>query len=248
MDKNQYRSALGSFPTGVAIVTGLDSKGHPMGMTINSFNSVSLDPALVLWSVDHQSRGFQDYSDMEYYAIHILSKKQIAISNRFAQRDRDKYADLSYETNAYGVPILEGCCAIFQCKRWQLYPGGDHTIIVGRVEDFQHNRFLEPLVFSRGSYSQIGIPTANYTAKESIENSTELNNNLLYLLRLLTGHYADGFYKNLAQFRVDIPQWRIYALLHSEEALSVASIVAKSMENHTKVETTLLQLKQKNTP
>ena len=152
MDTKKFRTALGLFPTGVAVVTGLSSKQEAMGMTINSFTSVSLEPPLILWCVNHKSMGYKHYCTMRHFVINILSKNQIELSNRFAQRGIDKFAKINYETNSHGVPILKDCCATFHCKLWKLYHGGDHTIIVGEVMEFHYNRSLEALVFSRGEY------------------------------------------------------------------------------------------------
>ena len=176
IDTKNFRTALGLFPTGVAVVTGLSNKQDTLGITINSFNSVSLEPPLVLWCIDHKSMGYKQYCTMQHFAINILSKNQIELSNRFAQRSIDKFAGINYQTNSYDVPILEGCCANFHCKLWQLYQGGDHTIIVGEVIDFHYNRFLEPLVFSCGSYNSLSIVAESFSKHKKVTNKSIENN------------------------------------------------------------------------
>ena len=149
-----FRNALGSFTTGVTIVTALGRDGQKIGMTVNSFNSVSLDPALVLWSIDRDANCFDEFIAAESYAIHVLSEDQQDISNRFAKSGEDKFADIECSEGLSGVPILPHYSACFQCSLEHQYEGGDHIILVGKVLEFVDNG-NKPLVFSRGQYSAI---------------------------------------------------------------------------------------------
>ncbi|MFL0798303.1 MAG: flavin reductase family protein [Cellvibrionaceae bacterium] len=149
-----FRSALGQFPTGVAVVTTLDEDNNKVGMTISSFNSVSLNPPLVLWSIDKQAGCFDAFQQCTYYAINILAEQQQDVSNTFAQQNIDKFANIKHTTGNHNIPLLEDCCAVFQCKIEHRYDGGDHIIIVGRVEDFSENK-KAPLVFHNGAYAEL---------------------------------------------------------------------------------------------
>ena len=149
-----FRNALGSFTTGITIVTAVGRDGQNIGMTANSFNSVSLDPALVLWSIAKDSSCFEDFMAAKSFAIHILSDEQQELSNRFAKSGADKFADVECLGGLSGVPILPHYSACFQCSLEHQYEGGDHIILVGKVLEFVDNGH-NPLVFYRGQYSAI---------------------------------------------------------------------------------------------
>jgi 3-hydroxy-9,10-secoandrosta-1,3,5(10)-triene-9,17-dione monooxygenase reductase component len=149
-----FRNALGSFTTGVTIVTALGRDGQKIGMTASSFNSVSLDPALVLWSIARDANCFDDFIAAKSYAIHVLTADQQDISNRFAKSGEDKFAGIECSEGLSGVPILPHYSACFQCNQEHQYEGGDHIILVGKVLEFVDNGH-EPLVFYRGQYSDI---------------------------------------------------------------------------------------------
>jgi 3-hydroxy-9,10-secoandrosta-1,3,5(10)-triene-9,17-dione monooxygenase reductase component len=149
-----FRNALGSFTTGVTVVTALGRDGQKIGMTANSFNSVSLDPALVLWSIARDANCFDDFIAAKSYAIHVLTADQQDISNRFAKSGEDKFAGIECSEGLSGVPILPHYSACFQCNLEHQYEGGDHIILVGKVLEFVDNGH-KPLVFYRGQYSAI---------------------------------------------------------------------------------------------
>lgn len=157
-DKKQqtldFRNALGSFATGITVITALGKDGQKVGMTANSFNSVSLDPALVLWSVARDANCFDDFIGAESFAIHVLAADQEAISNRFAKSGVDKFAGIDCSEGLAGIPILPHYSACFQCQIENQYEGGDHVILVGRVIEFS-DKGLEPLIFSRGKYATL---------------------------------------------------------------------------------------------
>ncbi|HEX4597310.1 MAG TPA: flavin reductase family protein, partial [Burkholderiaceae bacterium] len=146
IDARGFRNALGTFTTGVTIVTTRDAVGHDVGLTVNSFNSVSLDPPLVLWSLARSSGSLAAFVGAEYFAVHILGARQEALSNRFAQRGADKFGDLVLARGRGGVPLLDGCAARLECRTAYRYEGGDHEIFVGEVLSFEHFD-QSPLVF-----------------------------------------------------------------------------------------------------
>lgn len=155
IDPVSFRRALGCFPTGVAVATTTDGEGGPAGITISSFNSVSLDPPLVLWSIDKQALCYRDFMNADHFAINVLSLHELELSARFAQRTGDKFAGLAYRQGAGGVPLLPEFAACFECASQHRYDGGDHTIIVGRVIAFEdHDK--EPLIFHRGQFLDSG--------------------------------------------------------------------------------------------
>jgi 3-hydroxy-9,10-secoandrosta-1,3,5(10)-triene-9,17-dione monooxygenase reductase component len=158
-DALELRRALGSFPTGVTIVTARSVGGSVAGVTANSFSSVSLDPPLVLWSLAKSALSLQVFSSAEYFAVHILSAGQEALSNRFASRGENKFAGIDIEEGLGGAPLLSGCSVRFQCKVVHQYEGGDHIIFVGEVLDLVSNDEM-PLAYHGGRYALAASKTS----------------------------------------------------------------------------------------
>ena len=146
-----FRTALGSFATGVAVITARDREGSPTGITINSFASVSLDPPLVLWSLSLHSPSLPVFRNCSHYAINVLAQDQQALSKRFAATRTDKFAGVDFTLGAGDLPLLPGCCAWFECRNEAHHAGGDHLIFVGKVESFARSD-QPPLVFQGGEY------------------------------------------------------------------------------------------------
>lgn len=156
IDPNTLRRALGDFATGVCVVTAAPDGGPALGMTVNSFSSVSLDPPLVLFCVANSANGLEGWRRASHYAINVLAENQSAISNRFARPNADKWEGLAPEAGATGAPLISGAIAHFECAAEHQYPGGDHTIFVGRVVAFDRPRpNAEPLVFHQGRYREL---------------------------------------------------------------------------------------------
>jgi flavin reductase (DIM6/NTAB) family NADH-FMN oxidoreductase RutF len=144
-----FRDALGRFATGVTVVTA-DSDLGPLGITANSFASVSLDPPLVLWSPAKASRRYPAYEAAERYAIHVLADDQMDLCQQFSRQGTD-FSGLDWRLTDDGVPLIEGCLARFDCARIAAHDGGDHLIVVGRVLRAEY-REGRPLLFSSGRY------------------------------------------------------------------------------------------------
>ena len=148
----QFRSALGAFATGVTIVTTRNRAGADIGLTANSFNSVSLDPPMVLWSLAKSSKSLPAFLESGYFAVHVLSASQEQLSLTFATRGADKFAGLTLERGRADIPLLPGCSARFQCRTAFQYQGGDHVVFIGEVEAFDHFD-RPPLLFHGGRYA-----------------------------------------------------------------------------------------------
>ena len=148
-DAKAYRHALGAFATGVCVVTA-DTPFGPVGITVNSFTSVSLDPPLVLWAPAKASSRYPFYSAADHFAIHVMGAEQSALCTGFA-RSGDAFDRFDWEESESGVPLLRGCLARFECTRTAEHDAGDHTIIVARVTRVS-TRAGEPLLFCGGSY------------------------------------------------------------------------------------------------
>lgn len=153
-DPRAFRSALARFATGVTVVTAPDAdSGAPLGITVNSFASVSLDPALVLWSAARSSLRHRHFSAAPAFAIHVLRFDQADLADRFT-RNGAGFDGLSHTLNDAQVPLLEGTLARFECQTEATHEGGDHTIIIGRVTRFSTATEGEPLVFAHGQYGR----------------------------------------------------------------------------------------------
>jgi 3-hydroxy-9,10-secoandrosta-1,3,5(10)-triene-9,17-dione monooxygenase reductase component len=151
-DSTEFRRALGSFATGVTIITTRGPDGAPLGLTVNSFSSVSLNPPLVLWSLANSSLNLEAFRNTEHWAVHVLAADQEELSGRFARRGEDKFAGLEFDEGEGGVPLLKGCMARFQCRTASQYEGGDHVIFIGEVLSFDREE-TAPLVFHGGRYA-----------------------------------------------------------------------------------------------
>jgi flavin reductase (DIM6/NTAB) family NADH-FMN oxidoreductase RutF len=151
-DTRDFRNALGQFATGVTIITTRDNQGAPVGVTVNSFNSVSLEPKLVLWSLAKKSYSLDAFSNAEHFIIHVLAADQKELSNRFAKGSAEKFNDVAYSDGLGGAPLLAGCAASFECRNIERIDGGDHYIFLGQVERFQVEE-RPVLLFYKGSYT-----------------------------------------------------------------------------------------------
>jgi 3-hydroxy-9,10-secoandrosta-1,3,5(10)-triene-9,17-dione monooxygenase reductase component len=184
VDVREFRNALGAFTTGVTIVTTRDAAGRDVGLTVNSFNSVSLEPPLVLWSLARSSASLAAFVQAEYFAVHILGARQEALSNLFARKGADKFAGIELDRGQGGVPLLDGCAARFECRTAYRHEGGDHEIFVGEVLKFEHFD-RPPLVFQKGGYAvAVKKPAvvAAAPAEQAAPESSISRDALVYLL------------------------------------------------------------------
>lgn len=157
IDVADFRRALGCFATGVAVVTTLDSRNEPVGITVSSFNSVSMDPPLVLWSIADDAMSYDVFMNAKYFAVNVLTIDQQELSERFASKGADKFTGLGCREGLHGLPILPEYAACFECSTEHQYEGGDHKIIVGRVLRLEDTD-KDPLIYYRGHFHEKGAP------------------------------------------------------------------------------------------
>ena len=181
VDPRELRKVLSTFVTGVTVVTTVDRGGHHHGVTANSFNSVSLNPPLVLWSQALSAFSHPIYRDAEHFAINILSSDQVAISDRFARSGADKFAGVAVREGMNGVPLIEGCAAYLECSSHAAHVAGDHMIFVGRVHRIECSQ-TKPLAFGGGRYM---LAEAHDHARLSGEEARN-NRARLHAVRLAT--------------------------------------------------------------
>jgi len=209
-DTAAFRRALGNFATGVTVMTACHA-GRKTGMTANSFNSVSLQPPLILWSIVKTARSYDVFEQANHFAVNVLAADQIALSNHFARYSEDKFEGIDIETAPCGTPLLPGCAARFVCEKYQCVDGGDHWILLGKVihfDDFARS----PLLYHQGAYSAL-LPHPRQLREKTpaiAEDNwqSRLNDNLYYLMSQAVRSYqadyqprqlASGFHTNEAR-------------------------------------------------
>ncbi len=151
----RLREALGRFATGVTIITCLDGHGERVGLTANSFNALSLDPPLVLWSLRRQSLQLAAFQQAGGFVVNVLTQPQLLLSRRFASKLDEKFEGADWSAGVAGAPVLAGCVAVFQCELLSQQDAGDHVLFIGRVVALSQQP-LAPLVYQAGHYHGLG--------------------------------------------------------------------------------------------
>lgn len=208
LDGTAFRAALGAFTTGVTVVTTHGEQGD-VGLTANSFNSVSLDPPMVLWSLGKSASSLPAFKTAQHFAVHILSEDQQELSNRFATRGIDKFAGIDVMRGPDDVPLLNDCAARFVCRTEYQYEGGDHIIFVGEVLDFSH-RDQSPLLFHGGKYGRI---FKSHSEEVSERELALRDSSLSYLLRLCNHQLFAPVRVELAKQGFNITQYYFLATI-----------------------------------
>lgn len=153
LDPLELRNAFGSFGTGVTVVTARHSKGRLVGVTANSFNTVSLDPPVVLWSLGRSSPSLEVFDEAGRFVINVLSVKQVALAQRFASRVPDKFSGIDFRQGVAELPVLNHCAATIECRTIERTLVGDHVLFLGEVENYAYHR-VAPLLFCQGNFVQ----------------------------------------------------------------------------------------------
>ncbi len=154
-DTRAFRQALGSYPTGVAVITAVPPERHPMGITVNSFTSVSLDPPMVLWCLDNKSDRYDTFSKAAGYTISVLGTAHEEVSSRLARQGAHSLDGIELIETELGPPALADALSIFECASDAIHLAGDHAVLIGRVLRFARREASAPLVFFRGRYGAL---------------------------------------------------------------------------------------------
>ena len=152
INDRDLRKALGSFVTGITIVTTVDDQDRPVGVTVSSFSSLSLSPPMVLWCIAADARSADTFANGARFAAHVLAHDQWPLAERFATRGSDKFDRINWRWSADRVPLIDGCAAVFECEREAVHAGGDHLIVTGLIRQFAVNH-VDPLAYHRGRYA-----------------------------------------------------------------------------------------------
>lgn len=149
-----FKEVMGNYPTGVTVVTTVDETGQPLGLTVNSFASVSLDPMLILWSIDKGASTYEAFMKTEKFAVNILAGDQGDVCSLFATRGADRFKNCEWTLSAHNLPVISEVSAVLECKTFKTVEAGDHTILIGEVIDIQ-NASTGPLLYHRRKFGKI---------------------------------------------------------------------------------------------
>ena len=214
MESRGFRAALGQFATGVTVVTTRAENGDRIGLTANSFNSASLDPPMVLWSLKNDSQNFDVFARADHFAVNVLAADQVEVSQRFSREVEDRFAGLECSEGIAGLPLIAGCAATFQCRSVHRYSGGDHAIFVGEVLDFRV-RDRTALVFHRGDYT-VTLPRPAEDAEDGEIAGGYVDDFLLPLLARAYRLFGLPFYEHLNERGIPRDEWRVLATLSDQ--------------------------------
>ena len=221
------RDAFGSFATGVTIVTTSAPAGVDIGLTANSFSSVSLDPPMVLWSLARTSSNIEAFRNSAHFAVHILSADQETLSARFASKGIDRFNGLALDRGPDGIPMLPDCMARFTCRLAYQYEGGDHVIFVGEIVDFSHSA-RKPLVFHGGRYGML-LPRQIAAAAEPADALSNLSSNdLLYQVSNAYLRIRHAVIEKLEHDGWTAEEYAVLSIVGKEDGLAIPEIVARS--------------------
>ncbi|WP_044870539.1 p-hydroxyphenylacetate 3-hydroxylase reductase component [Pseudomonas sp. LFM046] len=247
-DSRAFRRALGNFATGVTVVTATAPDGTRVGVTANSFNSVSLEPPLILWSIDKRSSSLAVFEQASHFAVNILAADQIDLSNQFARPRDDKFDGVAVESGIGGAPLLPDCAARFECEMHQRVEGGDHWILIGKVvrfDDFGRS----PLLYHQGAYSMV-LPHTRMTQKAEGQPASSafqgrLSHNLYYLMtQAVRGYQADYQPKQLAT-GLRTSEARMLMVLENDAGLGLCDLQREVAMPMREIEEAVANLKRK---
>ncbi|MGI9355241.1 MAG: flavin reductase [Rhizobiaceae bacterium] len=223
-----FRDALSNFATGVTIVTTQGLDGEPVGMTASSFNSVSTEPPLILWCVTKSAYSAESFRQAKRFAVHILATDQTDLSNSFAKSGTDKFGRCDYQLDRDNVPVLTGCATRFDCTNWAVHEGGDHWIIIGRVDAIERSK-KEGLVFGGGAYA-IAAPLTTPTRESATpaEGESAAESLLFYHLSRAYHQMGHRIHQAVRDAGLTLAEWRILASLHGEVSLSFSELSART--------------------
>lgn len=247
-DSRAFRRALGNFATGVTVVTAAGASGRKVGVTANSFNSVSLEPALILWSIDKRSTSHEVFEEASHFAVNILAADQIELSNNFARPKDDRFAGIDYQQGAGGAPLLADCSARFQCEKYQQLDGGDHWILVGKVvafDDFGRS----PLLYHQGAYSMV-LPHTRMTQRAegqapSSHFQGRLQHNLYYLMTQALRAYQGDYQPRQLSTGLRTSEARMLMVLENDAGLSLNDLQREVAMPAREIEEAVANLKRK---
>ena len=228
IDQKAFRRALGNFATGVTVITTRAADGTNVGVTASSFNSLSMDPPLILWSSIKGTPSCKIFEAATHFAVNILASDQMEMSNNFARQQEDKFAGVEWEEGIGGAPIFPNCAGRFQCEAYDTLDGGDHWIFVGKVVAFD-DAGRSPLCFHQGSYSMVfshpeTFPNSGQSSSEDADKGRMSNHAFFLMLRAVRA-YQERYRPKLTILGLNLVESRILIVLHEFSDLGAEELV-----------------------
>ncbi len=245
IDPKAFRRALGNFATGVTIITARAPDGTTVGVTASSFNSLSMDPPLILWSSMKDARSCEVFEASSHFAVNILAADQMDMSNHFARKQPDKFAGIDWQEGIGGAPIFPNCAGRFQCEAYDKLDGGDHWIFVGRVVAFD-DFGRAPLCFHQGSYAMVlGHPDAfPKDAQETTEDGGQgrMGDHAFFLMLRAVRAYQKRYQPKLETLNLSLIEARTLLVLNDLSGLTAEQLVVHLHAPITEARAALLNL------
>ncbi|NWA28631.1 flavin reductase [Pseudomonas gingeri] len=247
-DARAFRRALGNFATGVTVVTAADASGRKVGVTANSFNSVSLDPPLILWSIDKRSTSHEVFEEASHFAVNVLAADQIDLSNNFARPKDDRFAEIEFDRGEGGAPVFADVSARFHCEKYQQVDGGDHWIMIGKVVAFD-DFGRAPLLYHQGAYSMV-LPHTRMTKREegqapSSHFQGRLSHNLYYLMTQALRAYQSSYQPRQLSTGLRTSEARMLMVLENDAGLSLPDLLREVAMPEREITEAVANLKRK---
>lgn len=245
---HEFRRALGNFATGVTIITAIGPDGEKVGVTASSFNSLSMDPPLILWSSIKEARSCAAFESAKHFAVNVLASDQMDMSNHFARQQVDKFDGIDWEEGIGGVPIFQNCAGRFQCETYDKLDGGDHWIFVGKVISFD-DYGRPPLCFHQGSYSMLfnhpGSAPESDNAVEEITSEGRMNNHTFFMMLQAVRAYQSGYSPKLENLGMSLIESRTLLVVNDLPQTGAEGLVAHINAPINEVSEALLNLTER---
>jgi flavin reductase (DIM6/NTAB) family NADH-FMN oxidoreductase RutF/DNA-binding MarR family transcriptional regulator len=246
-DPKAFRRTLGQFATGVTVIA-TEQDGQPVGVTANSFSSLSLDPPLILWSIARTSRSFAAFSAASHFCVSILGEHQIDVSQKLSSAREDKFSGVSWQPGIGGSPMITGAIATLECSAFAVQDGGDHIILIGRV--LRHKRHAgKALLYAQGQYGVVDehpafkAQASDATAPQTVHSLRELP--LTTLLYLAHHNSSAAFERHRREENISLIQSRILSALTRQSPMSRQAIIRQVYMTPQTVEDALGELLQR---
>lgn len=249
LDPKAFRRALGNFATGVTIITAVGEDGEKVGVTASSFNSLSMDPPLILWSSIKGTPSCKIFETASHFAVNILASDQMDMSNHFARQQEDKFAGMDWEAGIGGAPLFPNCAGRFQCETYDKVDGGDHWIFIGKVVAFD-DFGRAPLCFHQGSYSMVfSHPGA---AKKPAADPVDfphadrmVNHKFFMMIRAVQG-YQNRYQPKLQTLDLNLIEARALLVMNDSHPLSADQLLPHLNSPMVEVQEALLNLAKRD--
>ncbi|MDG1707651.1 MAG: flavin reductase [Emcibacteraceae bacterium] len=223
IDAKELRNCFGKFATGITVITAVSPDGLKIGLTVNSFSSLSIDPPMILWSLDNNSHSLEALKATSHFAVNVLASDQMDLSNNFASREDDKFDNVDTFEGKCGLPLLVDTVSHLECKNVHQYPGGDHTIFVGEVEHFEISN-KKPLLYTNGQYGLAARHPSNRFPEPTDVEAAQDDDFIVLLLLRSYWEISDPFHRELLDEGIPVSHARILVHISQTPNMTPAEI------------------------